>query len=270
MIRFLERLEREIDVDLPKFFDTNGISYQLDEIIRNPSGGRLLLISPFLKFSPRIRDELKRQDDMKRDIRVVYGKRELHPEEAEWLARTKIRSSYLEHLHAKCYMNETHALITSMNLYEYSQQNNYEMGILVSKENDSELYRSIKEGADRILDSSKEEEFKFRVTRVDGGDLSREQSDNPARSESKRESATAQRQTLLPETGFCLRCGTEIPCVLKRPYCDTHYRSWARYKNEDYEEKRCHTCGAEHSSSMAKPVCLACYRKYRGAFRAAS
>ena len=252
-----------------KFLDTDGISHHLSEIIKN-GNGRLLLISPYLKFSRRIREQLEYQNVLKRDIRVVYGKNELRPEESEWLANTNIRTSFREHLHAKCYMNESHALITSMNLYEFSQQNNDEMGILVSKEEDPDLYEAIERDADRILRLS--HEFKLQVTRVDDGDddLPWEPSDSTVHSEPQRESVSAQRQTSLPETGFCLRCGTEIPCSLDRPYCNTHYRSWARYKNEDYEEKHCHTCGAEHSSSMAKPMCLSCYRKYRDAFRAAS
>ena len=167
-------------------------------------------------------------------------------------------------------MNESHALITSMNLYEFSQQNNDEMGILVSAEEDPDLYMDIQGEAERILVLSRE--FKLTVTRVDDSDddLPWEQADSPVRSESQRESASTERHTALPELGFCLRCGAEIPCALERPYCNAHYRSWARFKNEDYEEKHCHTCGSEHSSSMAKPVCLSCYRKHRSAFRAAS
>lgn len=168
-------------------------------------------------------------------------------------------------------MNESYALITSMNLYEFSLQNNDEMGILISKEEDEELYEAIRTQANFLL--SRSDEIELRVTRVDesGDDLHwSQQDDSVVHSEPQRESASSSQQTSLPELGFCLRCGTEIPCSLDRPYCNTHYRSWTRYKNEDYEEKRCHTCGAEHSSNMAKPVCLSCYRKYRDAFRKAS
>ena len=253
---------------MAEFYGTDGISHHLFEIIKN-ANERLILVSPYLKFSRRIQEELKRQDMLGRDIRVVYGKGDLRPEESEWLADTEIRTRFREHLHAKCYMNETHALITSMNLYEFSQQNNDEMGILVSAEEDRDLYQSIKDDVQRILELSKP--TKIRITSInDGDDLPWEQPDNSIPSSPNRESVSDQRQTLLPEFGFCLRCGTEIPCSLDRPYCNTHYRSWARYKNEDYEEKHCHTCGSDHSSSMAKPVCLSCYRKYRSAFRKAS
>ena len=67
----------------------------------------------------------------------------------------------------------------------------------------------------------------------------------------------------LPDLGFCLRCGAEIPCDPERPYCDSHYRSWARFKNESFEEKRCHTCGVDHVSSMAKPLCTVLFQEVR-------
>ena len=98
----------------------------------------------------------------------MYGKRELDLKESEWLANTRIRTSFREHLHAKCYMNESQALITSMNLYEFSQQNNDEMGILVSAEEDPKLYRDIKNEAERIIRMSKEVEI--RVTPVEDSD----------------------------------------------------------------------------------------------------
>ena len=266
--RSIEQTKREIHKDMAKFYGTDGISHHLFEIIKNTKEN-LILISPYLKFSRRIQEELKRQDTLGRNIRIVYGKSDLRPEESEWLAETEIRTRFREHLHAKCYMNESYALITSMNLYEFSQQHNDEMGILVSAEKDRELYKSIKSDVDRIIQSS--EPFKIEFTRIEeGDDLPIRRQDSYARTEPQRESVSNQRQTTLPKTGFCLRCGTEIPCDPERPYCNTHYRSWARYKNEEYEEKRCHTCGSEHSSSMAKPVCLSCYRKYRGAFRKAS
>ena len=230
-----------------------------------------MLISPYLKFSRRIKEALKDQSKLwKTDVRIIYGKDNLRPEEYEWLADNEIRTYFREPLHAKCYMNENEALITSMNLYEFSQQNNDEMGILVSASDDPELYRDIKEEANRILRQS--ENLRLEVTRVEDGDDDRPwgQKDNTVRSEPQRTPASDTRQDMLPELGFCLRCGTEIPCSLDKPYCNSHYRIWARFKNENYEESHCHTCGEEHGSSMAKPLCLSCFRKYHSAFRMAS
>ena len=54
-----------------------------------------------------------------------------------------------------------------------------------------------------------------------------------------------------------------MPANAGQPYCNSHYRSWSRYKNDDYEEKQCHKCGKEQKATMAKPVCPACYRKHK-------
>ena len=226
----------ERDERMARFLNTEEISSELSRII-DSGDGRLLLISPFLRLNRRLREALELQDRKKRDIRIVYGKSDLHPEESEWLASTKIRTSFREHLHAKCYMNESRALITSMNLYEFSQQNNDEMGILLDRGDDTELYGAVKREAERIL----------------------ELSDEP-----KEEPGT------LPEMGFCLRCAEKVPFSLERPYCDKHYSSWTKFKNKDYEENYCHACGKDHKTSMAKPLCLKCYRKYRSKLSTAS
>ena len=67
---------------------------------------------------------------------------------------TSIKTGFLQNLHAKCYMNENEALLTSMNLYEFSQINNNEMGIIVSRDQDPELYEEIKEESMRLVRAS--------------------------------------------------------------------------------------------------------------------
>ena len=244
-----------------KFLTTTAISHQLEEIIKGSQGGRLLLISPYLKLNPRIKDLLEVQAQRwKTNIYIVYGKTEPRSEETKWLADNFVRTSFREHLHAKCYMNNSYALVTSMNLYEFSQVNNDEMGILVSAEDDPELYREIKDEADHILTQS---ENRLNVTRID--DI-----DEPVQASRETRPAGARGKTALPKPGFCLRCASEIPFDLVYPYCQPHYRSWARYKNEEYEEKHCHACGKEHVTSKAKPVCLSCHPKYRSVLRARS
>ena len=252
---------------MARFLDSSGITYQLEQIIKDSRGGRLLLISPYLKFNDKIKDLLEDQvQSWKTNVYVVYGKTELRAEETEWLDANFVRTSYREHLHAKCYMNDSHALITSMNLYEFSQQHNDEMGILVSAEEDPELYQEIKEEADRILRRS--DNVRLNVTRVDdAGDVVRDRRGSPSGTDQGSGSRRPERQAALPKVGFCLRCGTEVPFDPKRPYCNSDYKSWARFKNEEYEEKHCHACGNEHNTSMVKPVCVTCYRTHRSALR---
>jgi phosphatidylserine/phosphatidylglycerophosphate/cardiolipin synthase-like enzyme len=141
---------------MAKFLDTTGVSYHLQQLI-NKANEKLILISPYLKINERIKQSLEDKNRLKIDIRVIYGKNELQPEENNWLkSQTSIRSSFCKDLHAKCYLNETEAIITSMNLYEFSQVNNNEMGIYVVKETDPVLYNEIYEEVKRLIRISDE------------------------------------------------------------------------------------------------------------------
>ena len=84
-------------------------------------------------------------------MRLVYrGK--LPEGESEWLnSLDSLEIRRLANLHAKCCMNENEALITSLNLYEYSQNHNVEWGILISRRDDEELYQEIFKEAVHIL-----------------------------------------------------------------------------------------------------------------------
>ena len=85
------------------------------------------------------------------------GKSELQPEEINWLKElTYIRTSFCKNLHAKCYLNEEMCIITSLNLYEFSQVNNNEMGVLIQRGDDHELYRDAYDEALRIIRVSDE------------------------------------------------------------------------------------------------------------------
>ena len=150
------------------FLTTTGISYRLEEIIKT-ANERLVIISPFIRVNARIKDLLEDRDRLKIDIRVVYGKNELHPEENNWLeSMTSIRTSFCKNLHAKCYLNEKEALLTSMNLYEFSQSNNDEMGILVSKKDDEKLYNEILKESMRLVRTS--EEIRVTVARIEANE----------------------------------------------------------------------------------------------------
>lgn len=90
-------------------------------------------------------------------MRIVYGKSELQPEEINWLKElTYIRTSFCKNLHAKCYLNEEQCIITSLNLYEFSQINNNEMGVFILRAEDSDLYKDAYEEAQRIIRVSDE------------------------------------------------------------------------------------------------------------------
>lgn len=141
---------------MAKFLNTSATNYFLEELIKD-ARERLIIISPFLKLNDRIKELLEDKNRMKLDIRMVYGKSELQPEELNWLRNQEfIRTSFCKNLHAKCYMNEQSCIITSLNLYEFSQVNNNEMGVLIERDKDAELYKDAYEEALRLIRVSDE------------------------------------------------------------------------------------------------------------------
>jgi hypothetical protein len=166
---------------MAKFLNSSGTTYHLEELIKNASD-RLIIISPYLKLNERIKELLEDRNRLKIDIRIVYGKNDLHPEEINWLKNlTFIRTSFCKNLHAKCYLNENECIITSLNLYEFSQVNNNEMGVLIYRNEDAKLYADTYEEAQRIIRISDEVRMSLeKVTDSDSNADSKTKSNSPS------------------------------------------------------------------------------------------
>ena len=314
---------------MPSFMTTPMISAEIHDIITTPdSSDRIVLVSPYLRINDRLKEDLEYQDKNHTQIIIIYGKTELNPAEAAWLGKTRIITKYRENLHAKCYLNDSKALMTSMNLYEFSEKNNDEFGISVSAKDDAELYRQIRDEVEKLIQRSDDVRLPaFVATETepptvsvdppvsDAGDdalfdrlrdlrsglakqrdipvhyifedsaLQQMVSDRPQNDEAflairgvgpkkladygptflsaiRGDVSPSEPSTVVPPqrtTAYCLRCGTKIALDLDKPYCGSHWKSWSRYKNRNYSEKHCHTCGREQRTTMAKPQCRTCY-----------
>ena len=280
---------------MANFLTTAGCTSTLEAIIKQAKK-RLILISPYLQINPRIRNLIEEKDreiqtkvesrlsraisafrqkdsTKKMKIQIVYRKDEVKAAESGWLqALQSIETIALENLHAKCYLNEDHALVTSMNLLQSSQVHNYEMGVLVSRgawgDGDGELYNKVVKHAEELIQYG--EEVKLTAEPAISSTKSPVStksvavaSPSPKRS-SRRRSKTATPTLERPSTGYCIRCGGPMPKAIEsKPFCAKDWRSWNRFKNDDYQEKFCHFCGQASETSKAKPLCLACFRKYK-------
>jgi len=229
---------------MAKFLDTTGVSYHLQQLINN-ANEKLILISPYLKLNERLKQSLEDKDRMKIDVRLIYGKSELQPAENNWLKSLRsIRTSFCQNLHAKCYLSENEAIITSMNLYEFSQQNNNEMGVYIDKNKteDEQLYADVCTEAMRLVRIS--DEIKVSVAKVPKGN---------------EESIKKTIKPVSGVSGFCIRCGEKIKLNPMSPYCLKCFKSWKKYENEEHQEKYCHICRKPNQSSLIKPSCYECY-----------
>lgn len=137
---------------MAKFLDTQAISNELMRLIKEAKE-KIVLVSYSFKVNPQIQERLKTKSKIGTlsEIVIVYGKTELKQPELEWIKEIQDLKIYEKsNLHAKCYLNEDRAIICSMNLYDYSQQNNIEMGILITKAEDGTAYQELMDEINNI------------------------------------------------------------------------------------------------------------------------
>jgi PLD-like domain len=136
---------------MAKFLTTNGINYLVEEIIKTGKE-RVILVSPYLKLNARIKELLSDGYRPDVDVRIIYGKRDLDASERRWLGSVPhIRTSFCQNLHAKYYLNEHLCVIDSLNLHQFSQQNNNEMGVMIKRAADHQLYADVVGEVERLL-----------------------------------------------------------------------------------------------------------------------
>ncbi len=142
---------------MAEFLTTQGTSYYIEDIIRKAKN-KLVLISPFLQISKTLFERLKDADRQNVKITLIYGKDELKPDEKKKLQELRNLSLYFfENLHAKCFFNEESMVITSMNMYEFSEKTNREMGVLIRAKGDEKVYNEAVKETDSILASAKKD-----------------------------------------------------------------------------------------------------------------
>lgn len=129
-----------------KFLTTQGLNYYLEELLKNAKT-KIILISPFFKLQIRIKEILLEKKCQGVEIIFVCRVKDLQEPLDEF--STQIYDAPT--LHAKCYINENEAILTSLNLYEFSQQNNEEMGVYVTNSGDGlQMYNDILLEANRL------------------------------------------------------------------------------------------------------------------------
>ncbi|MDP1747763.1 MAG: phospholipase D family protein [Bacteroidota bacterium] len=244
---------------MAKFLNTSGVSYHLEELIKGTKD-KLILISPYLQFSQRIKEHIENLNIQKKDIRIVFRESKLQLDENNWLEKQiGVRTSICSNLHAKCYINESEAIITSMNLYEFSQQNNNEMGIHITKVDDSELYNDTLIEVNRLITISKE--IRVSIQEIPSAHQNKTEKKNA-------EITYSSEKPFNKSNAFCIRTGVHIPFNIERPFSYDAYKKWNEFANIDYPEKFCHFSGekSDGETSMDKPILKKNWKKAKEIF----
>ena len=243
---------------MAKFLTTKLISSSLEELIQD-ADKVLYLVSPYLKLSKDFQELINSRNKNEKKTIIIYGKYELTPEQLKFL--TGLRHVYLkfhENLHAKCYINDTKLIITSLNFYEYSMINNKEIGVLYDTSNsaDQEIYTKAFEHIKFIEENSNDKPFELNAA-------SSSNSPKPDSKEKKNEKDERPKTKIDKDSGFCIRTGVPVPFDIERPFSYEAYKKWNEYGDRDYSEKYCHFSGEDSGglTSMNKPILAKNWKK---------
>ena len=164
---------------------------------------------------------------------------------------------FVDRLHTKLYLNECEALISSMNLYESSKDNNYELGYYFGNRTQA---KNLKEA---VIDND--------ILMGDWNILRGRYFNNyesPKNQRFDRENIQDSAPRNLGDNGFCIRCGEPIPLDPARPLCDECFKSWSQWNNYGFYERFCHICRKDYghsfgiSPSYNNPVCFDCRKNH--------
>jgi hypothetical protein len=115
---------------------TSYISNKIIEFIDN-SDKYCFLVTPYFKSWNNFEKCLKTASEKKKKIVFflrddIYYKKEIR----DFHEQFKFDMIFIKNLHAKLFLNDHEALITSMNIYDYSKENNHEIGVLIKNKDD--------------------------------------------------------------------------------------------------------------------------------------
>jgi hypothetical protein len=253
---------------MARFLTTAGTVAAFEQLIRN-SKRELIVITPFLKLSNNSFGRLKQAADDGKLIELVYGKDELREEEHRKLRElSNLRLYFLKDLHAKCYSNESEVIVSSLNLYEFSEQNNREMSVLLSSSDDPEAFASARDEIRSIIRAATLQERPGVLKGVlrglfgAGNGAPAQVIEQGINGRPGKRPATGQpaRPKEAASNGHCIRCGTRGRYSPHSPLCGPCYGTWAEWQNDNYPERFCHRCGVDADVTKVKPLCYTCFR----------
>jgi phosphatidylserine/phosphatidylglycerophosphate/cardiolipin synthase-like enzyme len=279
------------------FVEGDQLNTYLTDLIAN-ADNFLWFISPYIKLNDRTKfnlTELKHKDET--EIVIVFGKNEndlsksVSLEDLNFFKEfPNVRIMHVKNLHAKYYGSEDFGIITSMNLYEFSQVNNLEAGVIIQPKNSlkklsslaisnvfDETYEDANGFFSRVIEQAQllfqrkpvykktllglTQKYEHSETVVDEiakyytqkNSFSFHNDEPPSKSYQSKPTVVTGFQT---QSGYCIRTGVEIPFNPARPFSYEAYHTWAAFSNWDYPESYCHKTGrpSNGNTSMRRPI----------------
>lgn len=184
----------------------------------------------------------------------------------DWFKKSKVDVIGVPNLHAKFYINETEAVLTSMNLLNTSWTGSLELGFAVEGDAHAQLTDYLN---DRVLPQSQSVTTEAKSTRSPRQSARTKRTSSPRSASPKKKETTgffgsvfnAVKDALDMSEGYCIRCGerlSESDYQAGKTLCRKDYRAWAEFKRPNYPEKYCVVCGNQRKTTYASPKCNEC------------
>lgn len=275
---------------MAKFYTGNELNTAIESLFENAEE-QLILISPYIKLHDRFVSVLKtKKDNPKFKITIVFGKNDedysksLRSEDFSFFKEfPNVEIKYEKRLHAKYYANESKAIITSMNLYSYSQDNNIEAGVLMVRNflgsiasslmDEETIDKTSSKYFDRVIEQSNclfkkvphyestnfglSKKYKESIIEIDklGEHFEGKQTASQFKINSGKTNISNTTSNT-SKTGYCIRTGVQIPFNVERPFSYEAYKEWSKTNNIDLPENYCHFSGESSNgeTSVSKPI----------------
>ena len=253
------------------YFDHKISPFLIDAI--NEARNQLIFVSPYIELWGHLRQTLNAASS--RGVRSTLYVREDQASKLDQKDLTVIfdKIHLVENLHAKIFLFDDRILVSSMNLYDFSQRASRDIAIeIMDEQQKTEIRRYI---GQQLMPASKpyhearspetgrsKAKPTSTTTKKTGASKSGKLKETPSGilHNLGQMLETAILSMTSDQPGVCIRCGDDIDFNPEKPYCYKCFKSWQRYSNPDYEEDFCHSCGRDEFTTMAKPVCYSCYK----------
>ena len=213
---------------------------------------RLVLVSPYNQHWGHLKREIAAAQERGVMVTFYYRTDESSPM-AEYDGVTSVG---VRMLHAKIYVNESVALITTMNLVETSASHSREVGLLIK---DSQLRREVDEYIRSLADA---DSIPDRAGWPGASTAANNHVNRNAHRQRRPQSPATVRTANdivrhIANSGYCIECGNPINFTIERPLCSQCYSRYGR----NGTHKICHQCGEPHQSKLSEPLCPVCHRE---------
>jgi hypothetical protein len=252
-----------------EIFADNAVTTKVLEVIESATL-QIALVSPYIDRVGHLEQALVKAKArrinilvvLRQDGQIIGGNNS--KEALEWFAEKDITVKAVPNLHAKFYMNESQGVISSMNLLRSSWSGSLELGIAVTGDQHGRLVEYLR---GHLMPLVSDAQIKAQVNRSETvkpmyDTIGRR---SPAQVRERPNGGWLGqliRGLRLGSSGYCIRCGGDLsPSEVDsdKVLCEKDYRSWARFKNPDFPEKYCTSCGREWQTTYSKPECSDCY-----------